>query len=115
MRGTVGESSLSDLGAHLALGKEVRIASASGKAVLALDQLYPWVKQQEKLAEALKQIPAITGRIEASLVKASGRLASPDYELRLEPRQLKVQADFLPGPLSCQRRCCSRDAERSEN
>jgi hypothetical protein len=99
VRGTVGESSLSDLGAHLALGKEVRIASASGKAVLALDQLYPWVKQQEKLAGGLKQIPAISGRIEASLVRVSGRLASPDYELRLEPRQLIVQADFLPGPL----------------
>jgi len=100
VRGTLGGSSFSNLGAHLALGKEVRIVSASGKAVLALDQLYPWVKQQEKLAGALKQIPAITGGIEASLLKASGRLAAPDYELRLEPRQLKVQADFLPGPLS---------------
>jgi hypothetical protein len=99
LRGTVGESSFSDLGVHLALGKEVRIVSASGKAALALDQLYPWVKQQEKLAGGLKQIPAISGRIEASLLKASGRLASPDYELRLEPRQLKVQADFLPGSL----------------
>ena len=99
MRGTIGESSFSDVGLRLKPGNEPRVESATGQATLALDQLYPWAQSQEKLAEALKDIALVTGKVDASLLRLSGPLAAPDYELRLAPRQVKVQAKPLPGPL----------------
>ena len=100
LRGTLGASSFTAVAARLRLGKEPRIESASGQATLVLDQLYPWAQRQEKLAALLKDVPLVAGTVDANLVRLSGTLDAPDYELRVMPQEVRVQAKPLPAPLT---------------
>jgi len=100
LRGTLGASSFTAVAARLRLGKVPRVESASGQATLDLEQLYPWAQRQEKLAALLQDVPLVAGTVDANLVRLSGTLDAPDYELRFVPRQVKVQAKPLPAPLT---------------
>ncbi|HET9736379.1 MAG TPA: AsmA-like C-terminal region-containing protein [Burkholderiales bacterium] len=96
----LGRSSVADFAARLRLHEAWRLDSASGRASLDLDQLYPWAREQPALREALRDVPAVQGELGVELLKASGRPASPDFEARLVPRGVRIQADALPGMLS---------------
>jgi len=100
IRGTLGQSSLAELSGRLRWERKLRLVSAAGKARLELDQIYPWLKQNQALAEVLRDIPSVTGALDVELLKASGPLASLDYELRLIPRRLQLRASALPGAVS---------------
>jgi hypothetical protein len=100
IRAGLGRSSLEDFAARLRLREEWRLDSASGRARLDLAQLYPWVREQPALREALRDVPAVEGELDVELLKAAGRPAAPDFEARLVPRRVRIQADALPGPLS---------------
>lgn len=100
IHGSLGESSVTDLSARLRWESKPRLVSATGKARLDLDQLYPWLRQNEALAGALRDIPSVTGTIEVELLKASGPLASLNYQLLLMPRRVQLQANALPGAVS---------------
>ncbi|HEX9184185.1 MAG TPA: AsmA-like C-terminal region-containing protein [Burkholderiales bacterium] len=99
IQAVLGRSSVSGLGAELLIGKELRLESATGAARAALDQLYPWLRQQAALESALREIPAVTGMLEARLLRAAGKLDSPEYEIGLVPRAVRVAASPLPAPL----------------
>ena len=98
--GNVGQSRLAGLSGRLRWEPGLRLVSAGGKARLELDQLYPWLRQNKALAEALREVPSVTGTLEVELLKASGPMASLDYALRLTPRGLQLRANALPGPIS---------------
>jgi hypothetical protein len=99
IHGSLGRSAVEGFAARLRLDKEWRVESAAGKASLDLDQLYPWLRGLPALAEALRGIPAVNGVLEAELLKASGRLAAPEFAARVVPRRVRIQANALPGPL----------------
>lgn len=100
LRASLGRSSVAQGAARLRLDKEARLESASGKAQLDLGELFPWARDQPALADALRDIKSVAGGLEAELGKASGRLVAPDFELRLLPRGVRIQAAGLPGELS---------------
>jgi AsmA-like C-terminal region len=100
IRGILGQSSLTELSGRLRWERKLRLVSAAGKARLELDQIYPWLKQNQVLAQALRDIPSVTGALDVELLKASGPLASLDYEFRLIPRRLQLRASALPGAVS---------------
>jgi hypothetical protein len=96
----LGRSSVADFSVRLRLHEEWRVDAASGRASVELDQLYPWVREQPALREVLRDIEAVQGELGVELLKASGRPASPEFEARLVPRRVRIQADALPGLLS---------------
>jgi uncharacterized protein involved in outer membrane biogenesis len=98
--GSLGQSSFSALAARLRLGDEPRLESASGAASLDLGEFYPWLRTQPALAEQTRHVAALEGVLEATLLKASGRLASPEAEARIVPRRVRVRADALPDVLT---------------
>jgi len=100
LQGTLGASSFTAVAARVTLGNVPRIQAASGQATLVLDQLYPWAQQQERLAALLKDVPLVAGTVDANLLRLSGTLDAPDYELRLVARQVRVQAKPLPAALT---------------
>jgi hypothetical protein len=100
IRGRLGQSSVADLSGRLRWEPKLRLASATGKARLEFDQLYPWLRQNKALAQALRDVPSVTGALDVELLNASGPLASLDYALRLVPRGLHLQVAALPGALS---------------
>jgi hypothetical protein len=100
IRGSLGRSTVADFAVQLRLEQELRVESARASASLDLDQLYPWLRLQPALAKGLHGIPAVNGALDVELLKASGHLASPDFEVRAMPHRVRVQAEALPGPLS---------------
>ncbi len=95
-----GRSSVAAFAVRLRLGNELRVVAAEGKASLDLDQLYPWLRQQPALVQALRGVPAITGQTDVELLRASGRVSSLQFEARALPRRVRIHADALPGPLT---------------
>ena len=100
IRASFGRSSVSEVAVRLRPGNELRVVAAEGKASLDLDQLYPWLRQQPALVQALRGVPAITGQTDVELLRASGRVSSLQFEARALPRGVRIQADALPGPLT---------------
>ena len=54
VRGSVGASAVSEAAAEFSYSGPFRIVSASGKATPVLAEIYPWLRSQEGLAQALE-------------------------------------------------------------
>jgi hypothetical protein len=100
IQGSLGRSRVAEFSARLRMEKDWRVESASASASLDLDQLYPWARQLPALVEPLRGISAVGGELDVELLKASGRLAAPEFEARLAPRSVRLEAEALPGALS---------------
>jgi len=101
--GAVGASSFDDASARLTLGHPVHIDAASGHAILSLGEIYPWLKSQEKLAHALRDIPSVTGNAQLSLHALSGPtkpISAMAFEANLRPEHVVVEISKFPGPVT---------------
>jgi hypothetical protein len=98
--GTLGRSAFAEMSVRLRLEGEPRLESAGGLASLELGEIYAWLRAQPAFAEQARHITALDGVLEATLLNASGRLASPELEMQLVPRRVRVQSDALPDMLS---------------
>ena len=99
LRGSVGDSTFERLAAHIVLGKAPRVASASGRATVKLDQWFPWL--QTRLP--LEGIAALSGTLEVDLKRMSlafDRPAEVDFDALATPRGLSAELKALPAPVS---------------
>src|SRR5262249_35403736 len=98
LRGTVGESELSDVAAQVELGKNSRLSSASGRATLKLEQWFPWLKA--KLPQQLGEIDAVSGSADVTLNRLALRFDKPeaaDFDAVITPRSVSATIKALPG------------------
>ena len=96
LHGTLGESSYSDAAARLELGKPLRLAAASGKASLRLEQWFPWLRER---VPQLEEITALSGGADVSLQRLALRFDRPadaDFEALVSPRQVSAALKALP-------------------
>jgi hypothetical protein len=96
LHGTLGESSYSDAAARLELGKPLRLAAASGKASLRLEQWFPWLRER---VPQLEEITALAGGADVSLQRLALRFDRPadaDFEALVSPRQVSAALKALP-------------------
>ena len=103
LAGTIGGSRLQGGAAEIALGEKAVVRAASGDAVLALDEIYPWLASRDGLRTALAGVKSVTGSAAVRLVRVSGPLADPaalDFEATVRPTQVRVTADELPAQLA---------------
>ena len=101
--GLVGASSFDDASARLTLVHPLHIDAASGHAILSLGEIYPWLKSQEKLAHALRDIPSVTGSAQLWLHALSGPtkpISAMAFEANLRPEHVVVEITKLPAPVT---------------
>jgi hypothetical protein len=101
--GAVGASTFADIGGDVALGKPLRLDSARGSARLALAELYPWLRAQPGLKAGLQKVASVTGSVDAMVNRVAGgvdRIDLLQYDVTLRPRQVRVEVEDLPAPLS---------------
>jgi hypothetical protein len=103
LHGALGRSDFADVGVAIALGPEPRITSGYGRATLALEEIYPWVRSQGHFADLLRDIDSISGSVQITLDSLSGALAQPSalaFAAIVRPEQIRVAATQLPAPLT---------------
>ena len=103
LAGSVGTSRVVRIDAALALFPEPVVLSASGAAVLALDDLYRGVVGLPAARSLRDDVSALTGEIEVKLARLAGPLNAPerlDMAAVLTPQRVRVKSRHLPATLS---------------
>ncbi len=98
LRGAVGESTVTDAAAQIDLGKAPRLSAASGRAMVKLEQWFPWLQAQLPL----KDLAAISGTVEVDLKRLALRFDRPaelDFEAVATPRKVSATLAALPEPV----------------
>jgi hypothetical protein len=72
----VGKSSLAELNADLKWGETSSLKANTGKSVLLLDEIYPWLKSQESLKQRLKNIQLLNGTLDFRSLAFEGPLST---------------------------------------
>ena len=101
--GSFGRSTVRDAAGEVRLGVNPEIRAGKGDVVLVLDVLYPWLATLDALRPALGGVHSVTGTAAVRLARLTGRLDAPgslDFEVAVQPQQVRVAAADLPGPLS---------------
>jgi len=103
LHGALGRSAFANIGVALALGPEPRITSGYGRATLALEEIYPWVRSQGQFADLLRDIDSIAGSVQITLSSLSGPPSQPSalaFAAIVRPEQIRVAAKQLPAPFT---------------
>ncbi len=103
LAGSAGGSRLSNAAIDIAFGREPAIRSASGDATLVLDEIHPLIASLEHVRLVLGEIKSATGTAAVRLVRLSGPLTRPaslDFDITVQPQQLRLTSAALPGPLT---------------
>jgi hypothetical protein len=103
LAGTIGASRVERVDAVLTLGRDPVVRSATGSAVLALDELFPRITKLPAARALLGDISALQGTIGVDLTRLAGRLREPerlDVAAVLTPQQLRVRSPHLPAALT---------------
>jgi uncharacterized protein involved in outer membrane biogenesis len=103
LSGSFGRSTLEQVTAEVALRPAAMITNGTGRALLALDELYPWLRTQRALAEGLHDLTGIAGTAQIVVNRLAGPLDRPsmlDYDITVLPKQITLQQRDLPATLA---------------
>ena len=100
LSGTLGRSRVSGVSAELLHTTPITVRAASGEAVLALDELYPWLASLDGLRPALKEVKGVTGTATLRVTRMSGPLTDPDFAATVQPNEVRAVLTPLPAPLT---------------
>jgi hypothetical protein len=101
LAGSVGRSQIRDAQFEVTLGGEAAIRSASGEAVLALGELFPWLRERGALPSALADLESVTGDARVRLARLQGPVARPaalEFAASVEPSKVTLQSPSLHAP-----------------
>jgi len=99
---SLGHSSLTDYSAVLTWDRVPRFEIRSGRAVLALHEIYPWLSSSESLVPLMKAMSALKGQLSIQSMRGEGSVFDPEkWRLRLtgEARQIEIESPRIPAPL----------------
>ncbi|MBC8548064.1 MAG: AsmA-like C-terminal region-containing protein [Candidatus Brocadiales bacterium] len=100
--GSFGGSSFSELTARISLGEDASIEIQSGRILVLLKELYPWVSSFEKMDKGLKDVKTVSGILQVSSLKLHGPLTMPEtwsIETTGEVENLIVDTTLFPEPI----------------
>lgn len=112
LHGTLGDSNFADAAARLELGTPLRLAAASGRATVRLEQWFAWLR--ERLPQ-LEEVNSLSGSADVTLKHLALRFDRPaaaDFEATLTPRQVNAALKALPAPVSADGGSVQVDASR---
>ncbi|HTS55645.1 MAG TPA: hypothetical protein VMH26_20440, partial [Burkholderiales bacterium] len=100
LEGQIGQSSFSGVRAHLGLKGPTTLNLEQGSALLALEELFRWLSSEPSLAEPLKDVRGITGKLEVSSMRVEGQPSSPEnlqFQVSAQPRRVVIDApEYAP-------------------
>ena len=103
LTGKVGKSSFSEVAARIGFGREPSLEVFSGRSILSLEEIYPWLSSYESLQKAFKNFRSVKGRLSLSDMRLTGPLKSPekwDFGTTGELKDLVVNTSLLSEPFS---------------
>ena len=106
LNGTFGKSSFSEVTAQLGFGEEPGLEILSGRFLVILDEIYPWLSSSEGLKNALKDLKSVQGTVAVSTLTVKGPLLEPErwhFRIRGEVENLAVDSTLFPDPLTVTR------------
>ena len=98
-----GSSQFADLAATLVLVPEAHLTSASGRAMLVLEEIYPWLRSHSELAEPLADIDSVSGSVRIALNSLSGAPLLPSalaFDATVLPERVRVGLKGWPAELA---------------
>jgi hypothetical protein len=101
--GTLGRSSFSGLSARLTLARPMNLQVVSGKVVLSLDELYPWLLASDEGGLAQKYVQSAKGSVTLSALGFGGPLLRvSDWQMTVSGNadDVTMRTSFLPAPLT---------------
>jgi hypothetical protein len=102
LSGRVGSSSFSGLTAKLSFSKPAHIEIISGKSVVNLQEIYPWLLSFKSLNQELRDFKNIKGVLSLDDTKLKGPLLEPgqwSFNVKGNVENLSVDSGLLPGLL----------------
>ena len=101
----LGKSSFSEINAQFSFEKDPYLETLSGKSLVVLDEIYPWLSSLKGLNGALKNLKSVQGTIELSTLTLKGPLFKPEkwrFRMTGELRDLAIESSLFPGQLATQ-------------
>jgi hypothetical protein len=103
LQGKVGKSTFSNYSSRINFEGEPTIEVESGIINLVMDEIFPWLTKNKKLAEELQNIKSITGLAEVNVKSIKGPMLQPanlQYEVQGSLKNIALTAITLPGTLN---------------
>ncbi|UCD66159.1 MAG: AsmA-like C-terminal domain-containing protein [Deltaproteobacteria bacterium] len=103
LQGKIGSSTFTNYSDLMNWEGEPNVDIQSGTFQLVMDEIFPWLTSNKKLAEELKNIENISGLAEIKITKFKGPLLKPgkiEYDLQGNLKNITLTATTLPGPLN---------------
>jgi hypothetical protein len=100
---SLGHSTLTDYSALLTWDRDPRIEIHSGKAVLALHEIYTWLSSSDSLTPFMKELSSLTGTLFITSMRGNGLISEPEkWRLRLtgEADHIEFASPRLPVPVT---------------
>jgi len=102
LSGFFGKSSFSEVTAHLTLQKERYLEILSGKSLISLTEVFPWLlKMVEGTRDMLKDLKSAHGTVAISALEVKGPLSEPkkwSFRMKGEVKNLTVESTLFSGP-----------------
>ncbi len=99
---SLGHSSLSDYSAVLTWDPDPRLEIRSGRASLALHEIFQWLQSSERLVPLMKEMSSLKGGLTITSMRGEGLISDPEkWRLRLtgEARHIVIESPRIPAPL----------------
>ncbi len=100
---SLGHSSLTEYSALLTWDRNPRIEIRSGKALLALQEIYTWLKSSESLTPFMKELSSLKGTLVITSMQGQGLVSEPEkWRMRLtgEADHIEFASPRLPAPVT---------------
>jgi hypothetical protein len=100
---SLGHSALSGFSALLTWDRNPRIEIHSGKAVLALHEIYTWLSSSDSLTPFMKELSSLKGTLSISSMQGQGLVSEPEkWRMRVtgEARHIEFTSPRLPVPVA---------------
>ena len=100
---SLGHSALTDYSALLTWDRKPRIEIRSGKAELALHEIYTWLSSSDSLTPFMKELSSLQGTLVITSMLGQGLISEPEkLRMRLtgEARNIEFSSPRLPAPVT---------------
>ncbi|MEI9477943.1 MAG: AsmA-like C-terminal domain-containing protein [Deltaproteobacteria bacterium] len=100
--GKLGTSSFSGMTAQLSPGKVPSLEVLSGKLLVRLDEIYPWLASFQGVGNHLKDISSVKGFLDVSQIRLQGPPSKPEswhFDATGEVRDVSVNASLFKDPI----------------
>ncbi len=100
---SLGHSSLADFSALMTWDRNPRIEIHSGKALLALQEIYTWLSSSDSLTPVMKELSSLKGTLSITSMQGNGLMSEPEkWRLRLtgEADHIEFSSPRLPASVT---------------